>query len=87
MLYVWVKETCVRILSGIVKNVVVLALLGSSFMKTSVSGIFPGEGKRVSYTLQPVLIVILDEASEDNQTTTRNVNETNGSVLALGVEE
>lgn len=67
-------------------------LSGHLFFRTSFIdkfgiGIFPTEGKIAPYNSQPVSILIVHEASDDNQTIKRTTDVTDSSVLTVETEE
>lgn len=77
----------IRVVFGIVKNSAVSVLFRTFFFDKFVNINFTVERKIVPYNSQLVPILIVHEASLDNQTTTRNTNVADGSILAVETKE
>lgn len=71
MLRAGLREPRERIFFGIVKDLAVTVLLETSFIGKFVKQIFPGERKIVPYSSQPVLILMIHEASNHNRATVK----------------
>lgn len=82
MLLVRIGEARVGVVFGFVKFLAVGFLLGTSFMDWFVSGILSTKRKIVLYNSQLVLIIMVHEASVQNQPITRDINRSDGSVFA-----
>lgn len=74
-------ENGLRVIFRILKNQAVLVLLEISFINKFIRGSFPGGRKVATYNLHPVSILMVQEASNVNPTTTKTTDTTDGSVL------
>lgn len=87
MLLVRMAEACVLVVFVMLRNLTVSFLLGSFFINWFVKKILPAQRRIVPYSLQPVQILLVDEASDDSRTIASTTNETYGSLLAVVTEE
>lgn len=87
MLHVGMGGSRLRVVFEIVKNVAVVLLLETWFTEKCVSVSFPTERKVVPFNSQSVLRLVVTEASNDSETTTKTTDIPEGSILAVKTEE
>lgn len=70
-----------------VKNLAIPILLGKSFFDKLIKSIIPAAWKILTYNSQPVDVLIVYKARDDNGTRSRITGVTKASVLAVETEE
>lgn len=83
MLHVRMGKTRVRVVFGILKNLIVTILHKTSFIDKFVKESFPVEKEIFPFNLLPVQIVMLHQTPVDGQALTKETNVTGGKVMAI----